>query len=231
MLDDRKKNIGHLFDGIAGTYDTLNHLLSLNIDKSWRRKTIGMLTPCRRLLDVAIGTADLAIEAIRQHKAEHVQGIDLSQEMMRIGEEKVARKGMGGRISFELGSALEMPYADGAYDAVTCAYGVRNFSDVDKGLAEFFRVLRPGGELLILEFSYPSNPVVRFFYDIFFSHILPFVGRVISNDKEAYSYLNKSVKDFFWGKEMVRHIEAAGFRDVTFRPLTFGITTIYKAIR
>ena len=95
MLDDRKKNIGHLFDGIAGTYDTLNHLLSLNIDKSWRRKTIGMLTPCRRLLDVAIGTADLAIEAIRQHKAEHVQGLDLSQEMMRIGEEKVARNGMG----------------------------------------------------------------------------------------------------------------------------------------
>lgn len=231
MLDERKKNIGHLFDGIAGTYDTLNHLLSLNIDKSWRRKTIAMLTPCKQLLDVAIGTADLAIEAVRQQKAEYVQGLDLSPEMMRVGKQKVERDGMAQRIGFDLGSALEMPYADGAYDAVTCAYGVRNFSDVDKGLSEFFRVLRPGGELLILEFSYPANPVVRFFYDIFFSHVLPVVGRVISNDKDAYSYLNKSVKDFYWGEEMVRHIEAAGFHDVTFRPLTFGITTIYKAIR
>ena len=226
---EEKKNIGGLFDRIAGTYDTLNHLLSLNIDRSWRRKTVAMLTPCEKLLDVAIGTGDLSLEIMKQKKAEHIQGIDLSQEMMRIGAEKVKKAGLEDKIAFDLGSALEMPYSDNEYDALTCAYGVRNFSDLDKGLQEFHRVLKPGGQLAILEFSYPTNPIIRFGYDLFFSHILPFIGRIISNDQTAYSYLNKSVKEFIWGKEMVQHIEAAGFNDVKFRTLTFGITTIYTA--
>lgn len=229
--EERKKNIGNLFDGIAGTYDTLNHLLSLNIDKSWRRKTVSMLTPCHELLDVAIGTADLSIEIMRQKKAEHVQGIDLSQEMMKIGEEKVSRQGLAQNISFMQGSALEMPFKDSSYDAVTCAYGVRNFSNLDQGLAEFYRVMKPGGQLAILEFSYPDNRIVRWGYDLFFSHILPFIGRIVSRDPDAYSYLNKSVKEFCWGEEMVNHIERAGFHTVSFRPLTFGITTIYTAIK
>lgn len=226
---EEKKNIGGLFDRIAGTYDTLNHLLSLNIDRSWRRKTVAMLRPCHRLLDVAIGTADLSLEIMKQQKADSIQGIDLSQEMMRIGAEKVAKAGLTDRIAFQLGSALDMPYQEGEYDALTCAYGVRNFSDLDKGLQEFRRVLRPGGQLAILEFSYPTNPIIRFGYDLFFSHILPFIGRIVSNDQTAYSYLNRSVKEFIWGEEMVRHIESAGFRNVHFRPLTFGITTIYTA--
>lgn len=228
---DEKKNIGGLFDRIAGTYDTLNHLLSLNIDRSWRRKTVAGITPCQRLLDVAIGTADLSLEIMKQGKADFIQGIDLSQEMMRIGEEKVAKAGLAGKVAFDLGSALEMPYGDKEYDALTCAYGVRNFSDLDKGLQEFNRVLKPGGQLAILEFSYPTNPIIRFGYDLFFSHILPFIGRIVSKDQTAYSYLNKSVKEFIWGEEMVRHIEAAGFKNVKFRPLTFGITTIYTATK
>ena len=224
-----KKNIGHLFDGIAGTYDLLNHLLSLNLDKSWRRKTVAGLKHCGNLLDVAIGTADLSLEIIRQQKAERIQGLDVSQEMMRIGEEKVRSAGLEGQIKFQLGSALEIPYEDRSYDAVTCAYGVRNFPDVDKGLAEFYRVMKPGGQLAILEFSYPTHPVIRWVYDLFFSHILPVIGRVVSKDKSAYAYLNESVKTFFWGEEMCEHIRKAGFRNVGFRPLTFGITTIYTA--
>ncbi len=228
-LQEEKKNIGSLFDGIAGTYDFLNHALSLNIDKSWRRKTVAMLQPCQTLLDVAIGTGDLALEIIRQGKAEKVQGIDLSREMMRIGKEKVRQQGLSDRISFAYGSALDLPYAENTFDALTCAYGVRNFSDVDKGLREFYRTLKPGGQLAILEFSYPTNSFIRLGYDVFFSHILPFVGRVISNDKSAYSYLNRSVKEFFWGEEMLRHLSSAGFSETSFRTLTFGITTIYTA--
>lgn len=222
-----KKNIGHLFDGIAGTYDMLNHLLSLNIDKSWRKKTVKMLTPCNQLLDVAIGTADLSLEIMKQKKAQEIQGLDVSKEMMRLGEEKVRKAGLEGKVKFELGSALEMPYADNSYDAVTCAYGVRNFPDADKGLEEFFRVMKPGGQLAILEFSYPTNPVIRWAYDLFFSHVLPLIGRMVSKDKGAYAYLNESVKNFMWGEEMCEHIKAAGFKDVKFRTLTFGITTIY----
>ena len=148
---------------------------------------------------------------------------------MRIGQKKAEKSGYGDKISFECGSALDMPYKDQSFDALTCAYGVRNFSDVDKGLREFHRTLKTGGQLVILEFSYPSNPVIRFFYDLFFSHILPFVGRLVSNDKSAYSYLNRSVKDFFWGEEMTARLTSAGFRDAKSRTLTFGITTIYTA--
>lgn len=226
-----KNEIGKLFDGIAGTYDGLNHLLSLNIDKSWRRKTVAMLRPCQKLMDVAIGTADLSLEILRQKKAEHITGLDVSREMMKIGEQKVAAKGLADKVVFEYGSALEIPHNEASFDALTCAYGVRNFPDADKGLQEFYRVLKPGGQLAILEFSYPENPVIRFGYDMFFSHILPTIGNLISRDKDAYSYLNRSVKGFMWGEEMCRHIEAAGFRDVRFRTLTFGITTIYTAIK
>ncbi|NPD80481.1 bifunctional demethylmenaquinone methyltransferase/2-methoxy-6-polyprenyl-1,4-benzoquinol methylase UbiE [Prevotella sp. PINT] len=230
MLEE-KKSIGTLFDGIAGTYDMLNHLLSLNIDKSWRRRTVQKLTHAQNLLDVAIGTADLSLEIMRQQKATKIQGIDVSREMMRIGKEKVSKVGFAENIRFDYGSALEMPYADNTFDALTCAYGLRNFPDADKGLAEFYRVMQPGAQLAILEFSYPENRVIRFGYDLFFTHVLPFVGRVFSHDKSAYTYLNRSVKEFMWGEEMVSHIQNAGFKNVRFQPLTFGITTVYTATK
>lgn len=224
-----KRHIGQLFDRIAGTYDKLNHLLSLNIDRRWRKKAVQKLTPCRNLLDVAVGTADLTIEILRQNKAQQIVGLDLSAEMMRIGCQKVAREGFSDNVRFEQGSALQMPYGDASFEAVSCAYGVRNFSDLDQGLKEMYRVLAPEGQLVILEFSYPANWAIRKVYDFYFSKILPSVGRMVSKDKEAYSYLNKSVKDFIWGEEMKQRLERAGFRDVRYNALTFGITTIYTA--
>ena len=231
---EEKQHIGQLFDRIAGTYDGLNHGLSLNIDKRWRRKTVQCMPEVEHVLDVAIGTADLTIEMIRKGKAQHVTGLDLSDKMMEIGKGKVERlkvKGerMADRVAFVHGNAQDMPFEDASFDGVTCAYGCRNFQNLDEGLREMYRVLKPGGQVTILEFSYPKNCLIRFFYDLYFTHILPFIGRIVSRDKTAYTYLNKSVKHFCWGEEFVQHMQEAGFKEGTFRPLTFGITTIYIA--
>lgn len=226
---DEKQNIGSLFDRIAATYDRLNHILSFNIDRRWRRRAIRGMHPHTHVLDVAIGTADLSLEMLRQGKAEQITGIDLSQEMMAVGEKKVTEKQQGDIVNFVLGSALEMPFTNQQFDAVTCAYGVRNFSDLDRGLSEMHRVLQSEGELMILEFSYPTNRFIAWCYDLYFSHIMPFIGRILSHDPSAYSYLNRSVKHFIWGEQMCEHIRQAGFFDVNYQPLTFGITTIYRA--
>ena len=236
MTED-KQHIGSLFDRIASTYDGLNHGLSLNIDRLWRRKTVSLMPPAEHVLDVAIGTADLTIAMLRAGKAQRVTGIDLSREMMRIGEEKLtpkqgaAQTGTPGAkpVNFVYANAQSMPFEEASFDGVTCAFGCRNFSDLDAGLREMYRVLRPGGQVTILEFSYPSNKLIRWGYDLYFSHVLPFVGRLVSRDKTAYTYLNKSVKSFCWGEEFLRHLTLAGFQDARFETLTFGIATIYIA--
>ena len=230
-MDNEKQHIGQLFDRIAGTYDGLNHVLSLNIDKRWRRRAVRMLAPVEQVLDVAIGTADLTIEILRQGKAQYVTGIDLSRGMMAIGEQKVAKRGYAPQVQFDYGSAQQMPYADSSFDTVTCAYGVRNFANMDEGLSEMYRVLRTGGELMVLEFSYPTNPVIRWGYDLYFTHILPFIGNLFSRDKGAYSYLNRSVKNFPYGEAFCQHLRKAGFSQIKATPLTFGISTIYTAIK
>ena len=230
-MDNEKQHIGQLFDRIAGTYDGLNHVLSLNIDKRWRRRAVRMLAPAEQVLDVAIGTADLTIEILRQGKAQHVTGIDLSRGMMAIGEQKVAKRGYAPQVQFDYGSAQQMPYADSSFDTVTCAYGVRNFANMDEGLSEMYRVLRTGGELMVLEFSYPTNPVIRWSYDLYFTHILPFIGNLFSRDKGAYSYLNRSVKNFPYGEAFCQHLRKAGFSQIKATPLTFGISTIYTAVK
>ena len=236
---NEKQNIGTLFDRIAGKYDFLNHLLSLNIDRWWRKKAVSTIIKEIRddcqCLDVAIGTADLAIELARQLSSQHatfsITGIDLSTEMMRIGEEKVQKLGWQPCISFQHANALDMPFADKTFDVVTCAYGVRNFSNLDKGLAEMCRVLKPGGQLMILEFSYPENKFIAWVYDMYFSHILPSIGRLLSHDKTAYRYLNRSVKGFVWGEKMAERLTGAGFDGIEYQSLTFGITTVYTATK
>ena len=225
---EEKRHIGLLFDRIAPTYDGLNHGLSLNIDRRWRRKTVARMAPAQHVLDVAIGTADLTIEMLRQGKAEQITGIDLSDGMMEIGKKKV-QKFKSSKVKFVHGNAQEMPFEDNTFDAVTCAFGCRNFQDLDAGLKEMHRVLKPGGEVTILEFSYPSNRLVRALYDLYFSHLLPFIGRLVSKDKTAYTYLNKSVKSFCWGEAFAQHLREAGFTGEQYETLTFGISTIYTA--
>ena len=187
------------------------------------------LAPCQKALDVAVGTGDLAIEIIRQEKAAQVVGIDLSTEMMRIGAEKAEKLGLTGRITFEEGSALALPYPDGCFEAVTCAFGIRNFSDLDAGLAEMLRVLRTGGQLVILEFSYPQRPIFRGIYNFYFNRILPGIGKRVSKDAHAYSYLNRSVKEFIHGEQMVVKLKEIGFQEPHLKTLTNGISTIYIA--
>ena len=236
-MTDEKQHIGSLFDRIAPTYDGLNHGLSLNIDRLWRRKTVALMPPVEHVLDVAIGTADLTIAMLRAGKAQRVTGIDLSREMMRIGEEKLTPKQGAAQtstpgakpVNFVYANAQSMPFDDASFDGVTCAFGCRNFSDLDAGLREMYRVLRPGGQVTILEFSYPSNKLIRWGYDLYFSHVLPLVGCLVSHDKTAYTYLNKSVKSFCWGEDFLRHLTQAGFQDARFETLTFGIATIYIA--
>lgn len=224
---NEKQHIGQLFDRIAGTYDGLNHVLSLNIDRRWRRKTVALMAPAKHVLDVAIGTADLTIEMLRRGKAEQVTGLDLSLHMMEIGEQKCERAGYD--VNFVLGNAQQMPFEDNTFDAVTCAYGCRNFADLDAGLKEMYRVLKPGGQIVILEFSYPNNRYIRALYDFYFTHLMPLFGRLVSRDKKAYTYLNRSVKSFCWGEAFVQHLHDIGFVNESFITLTFGITTIYTA--
>lgn len=227
---EQKQQIGQLFDRIAGTYDGLNHGLSLNIDRLWRRKTVRLMQPAQHVLDVAIGTADLTIEMLRRGKAEQVTGIDLSDQMMAIGLKKTDKYQMS-NVRFIHANAQQMPFEKDTFDAVTCAFGCRNFQDLDEGLREMYRVLKPGGQVAILEFSYPSNRLVRALYDIYFTRVLPWIGRVVSRDKTAYTYLNRSVKSFCWGESFVQHLHEAGFEQAQWTTLTFGIATIYTAIK
>ncbi|MGM9818775.1 MAG: bifunctional demethylmenaquinone methyltransferase/2-methoxy-6-polyprenyl-1,4-benzoquinol methylase UbiE [Paludibacteraceae bacterium] len=229
LITQKKKNIGALFDRISGTYDFLNHFLSLGIDRYWRKKAIAGMPPQKEVLDVAIGTADLTLEMFRQHKAQKVVGIDLSEQMMAIGEKKLQQHGFS--ATFLPANAQDMPFSTNRFDAVTCAYGCRNFSNLQEGLSEMYRVLQSGGMLLILEFSYPTNPLIRWLYDLYFSCVLPCLGRCISRDKDAYTYLNRSVKDFCYGETFVQQLREVGFTDIQYEPLTWGITTIYRATK
>jgi demethylmenaquinone methyltransferase/2-methoxy-6-polyprenyl-1,4-benzoquinol methylase len=230
--DTKKSQVRGMFNRIAPRYDLLNHLLSANIDKRWRRVCINLLRPYHpeRILDVASGTGDLAIEAARLRPTEIVAA-DLSEGMLEIAERKIRAAGLENLIHTSLADGENLPFAEGTFDAVTIGFGVRNFGDVGKGISEFYRVLRSGGIMLILEFSLPSNRLLRAIYLFYFRNILPLAGRLISHDKTAYAYLNRSVEAFPAQETMIKLMESAGFTNCRVKKLSFGISSIYTGIR
>lgn len=219
-----------LFDRIAPRYDLLNHVLSAGLDVVWRRKAVNRLAPFRprRILDVATGTGDLAIAAARL-KPETIVGIDLSEEMLRIAREKVTQRKLEHRVSLEQGDAEQLKFPDGSFDAVTVAFGVRNFSNLERGLRELYRVLVPGGIFVFLEFSQPRSSLIRLLYGWYSRAVIPLLGGLISKHREAYEYLPKTVSEFPDGEEMLSILRSIGFSTVAAYPLTFGIVTVYLA--
>ncbi len=229
-IDKEKYSIGGLFDRIAPGYDRLNHLFSLGIDKGWRRKAVRCLaTNTGEVLDVAAGTADFSLALIKQKKARAVVGIDLSEGMLALGRAKVQEAGLTSAITLRQGDVAALPYATARFDAVTCSFGVRNFSQRREGLKEMCRVLRPGGKLVILEFGLPKNKAVHFLYNWYFTRLMPTVGGLLSKDPKAYAYLPASVKSFPYGEPFEQELRDAGFVHVQQQSLSCGICILYTA--
>ena len=222
-----------MFDNIAPTYDVLNHRLSGDIDKRWRRKAIAQLAPFRpqKLLDIATGTGDFALLAARMLQPQQLIGADISEGMMAVGRQKVQRQGLEKIISFRREDCMQLSFADGSFDAVTAAFGIRNFKDLDTCLRELHRVLRPGGHLSIVELSAPVRPPMSWFFKIYSHTLLPLYAHIVSKDKSAYRYLISSIEAFPQGEEMTQILRKAGFEQVTFRRLTFGVCTMYLATK
>lgn len=218
-----------MFDEISGRYDFLNHFLSFGIDHWWRRKFVRILAKQRPglILDVATGTGDLAI-AMAALGPEKITGIDISDQMLAIGVTKVRKRRLTEMISFESGDAEAIPFADESFDAVTVAFGVRNFENLEKGLSEMKRILKPGGTMQILEFSHPGSTPFRQIYGLYSRFIIPFFGKIVSKNDQAYSYLPESVAAFPSGQDFIQIMEKTGMKNNSYLPLTFGISTIYS---
>ncbi len=227
--DGKKKQIARMFDQVAGSYDFLNRLLSLGIDVYWRKKAIAKLRNLQPglVLDVASGTADVALEIFRQLKVERITGIDISEKMLELGRKKVIRAGAEGVIHLQIGDAEDLQFSDNAFDAITVSFGVRNFENVEKGLQEFKRVLKPGGKLIVLEFSRPRVFPLKQLFNIYFRYILPFIGRVTSKDPRAYAYLYESVQAFPDRERFTVLMEKSGFQNPVYEAWTAGIVCCY----
>lgn len=228
---EKSKLVEDMFDNIAPTYDTLNHRLSWNIDKGWRKKAIRQLLPYRpqTLLDIATGTGDFAIQAARMLTPESLIGADISEGMMDIGRQKVKREGLDKVITFKKEDCLNLSFEDETFDAVTAAFGIRNFQDLDQGLREICRVLKNGGHLSIVELTTPVSFPMKQLFRIYSHTVLPIYGKLISKDNSAYSYLTSTIEAFPQGEQMMEIFRKAGFREASFRRLTFGICTMYFA--
>ncbi len=229
----KKEQIAHMFDDIAGRYDFLNHFMSLGIDVQWRKKALKMLRPLqpKTILDVATGTGDVAIMAHRMLRPDKITGIDISEGMLALGREKVEKAGLSGVITLQQGDSETISFPDATFDAITAAFGVRNFEHLEKGLGEMCRVLKPGGKAVILEFSNPTKTPVKQLYNFYFRYITPLIGKWIARNQAAYTYLPDSVKAFPQGKAMCDILHKVGFQAVTCKTLTFGICSIYCATR
>jgi len=224
----KKDQVAKMFNNIAPRYDLLNHLLSMGIDKLWRWKAISLLKAIKpkKILDIATGTGDFAISSMRL-KPESVIGIDISIEMLNVGNVKIKNKKLDNIIKLQEGDSEDIQFNDNTFDAITVGFGARNFQNLNRGLKEMYRVVKPGGKVLILEFSKPKKFPIKQIYNFYFSNILPFWGRIISKDKSAYTYLPESVKAFPEGEEFLTIYKNCGFHDVEQVKLSFGIASIY----
>ena len=224
----KKKQVARMFDSISGRYDFLNHFLSLGIDILWRKKAIALLRGLkpRIILDVATGTGDFAIEALSL-KPEKIIGIDISEGMLEVGRKKMRSKKIDHLIELRSGDSEKLPFEDNFFDAVIVAFGVRNFENLERGLAEMLRVVRPGGRVVVLEFSRPSKFPMKQLYRVYFTAILPLIGRWISRDQAAYRYLPESVQAFPDGDDLLKILSELGYKNPQCDPLTFGISSLY----
>jgi demethylmenaquinone methyltransferase/2-methoxy-6-polyprenyl-1,4-benzoquinol methylase len=224
----KKEQVAGMFNNIAWRYDFLNHLLSLGIDHYWRWKAIRILKKenPQLILDAATGTGALAMEAVKLNPAK-IFGIDISEDMLKIGRAKIKAKKLTDKIELLEGDSENLIFNDNKFDAVTVAFGVRNFENLLQGLKEFHRVVKPGGTVMILEFSHPENRIIQIFYRFYSSRILPLLGKKISRNEVAYQYLHDSVEAFPSGKDFLTILQQAGFRETYCKSLTFGVVTIY----
>ena len=229
----KKEQVASMFNNISGTYDFLNHFLSLGIDVIWRKKAIKELLNEKPsyILDVATGTGDFAFEAIKILKPEKVIGVDISEGMLGIAREKIFKRNMQDVFEVRLGDSEKLLFDNDSFDAVTVAFGVRNFEDLEKGLRDMLRVLKPGGKAVILEFSKPKVFPVKQGYNFYFKYITPTIGRIFSKDSSAYSYLPESVAAFPDGESFNSLMQRVGFKNTKYRSLTFGICSIYTGIK
>ena len=228
--ESKKKQLEKMFDRIAFRYDFLNHFLSAGIDTGWRKKAINQLRPLdpASVLDVATGTADMAIIASKLLHAKQIVGIDISEGMLEIGKKKIEKLGLQHRIELLKGDSETIFFDDNTFEAVTVAFGVRNFQDLELGLSEIKRVLKPGGKLIVLECTKPKLPVIKNFYNLYLKVIAPWIGRVISKNENAYQYLNESVQKFPEGNDFVQILNKLGYKNASCKTLSLGISSIYS---
>lgn len=228
---DKGELVEQMFDNIAPTYDTLNHRLSLNIDKGWRRKAIQQLAPHHpdNIVDIATGTGDFAILAAKMLKPKQLTAVDISEGMMKIGREKAKKEGLTNIIHFQKDDCMSLSITSSSVDAVTAAFGIRNFQDLEKGLTEMYRILKPGGHLSIVELTQPCHFPMKQLFKIYSHTFLPIYGKIISRDTGAYQYLTATIEAFPQGELMVDILRKVGFSKASFTRLTFGICTMYYA--
>ena len=228
-IDERKKESYKIFDSIAPTYDSLNHILSFGIDILWRKKLTKKLPTNKELfvVDLATGTGDVALHLSKEKSIHKIQGFDLSRNMIEIGRQKVNKKRVEHKVSLDIGDGMNIPLEDNSVDVITLSFGIRNFSNPQKGLEEIHRVLKPGGRALIMEFSIPKNYFIKQAYFFYFRKVLPWIGNKVSGHKDAYTYLNKTVESFPYGKKFLGLMNKAGLENLEANPLTFGISSLY----
>ena len=228
----KKKQVALMFDNISPRYDLLNHMLSFGIDRVWRRKAINLLKSHhpKQILDIATGTGDFAIQALKLNP-ESIKGIDISEGMIKQGQQKIINRNLDNKIELMLGDSENLAFEDNKFSAVIVAFGVRNFENLDKGLSEMYRVLNKNGKVVILEFSKPSKFPFKQVYNLYFKYILPIIGKMVSRDHSAYTYLPESVQVFPEGDDFLTILSNVGFKEVRCIPLTFGISSIYTGTK